>query len=131
MTMKPTLLLILSAALLCAADAPKPTAGPKPIPAERKEIISQAIIRLQSLELRAQQIRLANPQLVAAEAAAEQAAQDYERMIEALRKEFSAEGCTLAVDKSWQCPASRAATIPPVPPGMAGETTTTTTRRSK
>ena len=79
---------------LIAAATLSANESAKPIPPDRHEAISRAMIRVQSAQLAA----------IEAEKRAEAARADYERLLEDLRKEFGAPGCALTIDKQWQCP---------------------------
>lgn len=101
--------------------------GPRPIPAERQEQLSRAMINLQSAQLKAT-VALAQAKDAAAAANAKViTTQDeiqkyltseetkYQTLINALRKEFHAEACPgnpdvkpeLTAEKTWMCPPAK------------------------
>ena len=100
--MKLIILAALAASLTFAADELK---GPQPIPKERYEDISKRMILAQSAQLNTRGLKeAAEKQIRAAQDEEAKAVQSYLDMVESLRKEYHAEGCTLTIDKSWDCP---------------------------
>ena len=116
--MKTLLILLASGLLSLAAEPAKPAAkpvpaakaaadkpadktadkaeasGPKAIPADRQESLSRIMIQMQALQLQASK----------AASALDQGTAQYNQIITALQKEFDAEGCSLNIDKTWDCP---------------------------
>lgn len=100
--------LVLVAAAGMAAGKDKAPA-PRAIPAERQEEISRRVIAVQQGQIAALKADVASlqAQIGAMQAGARRDSleAEYLRLLDALRKEFSADGCELRVDKTWNCPA--------------------------
>jgi hypothetical protein len=77
--------------------------GPVPIPADRQEQISRAMLDVQNAQLA--KVKL----LAEVDAEIKRATDAYTALLAKLQKEFSAAGCSLNMDKSWACKA----TVPP------------------
>jgi hypothetical protein len=92
-------LLVLFALAFSVALAADP---PKPIPVAEQEAISRKMISAQSDYLAIQQLQI---QLLGAQRKAEKSAAEYESALVEAQKKFNAAGCTLAIDKTWNCPA--------------------------
>jgi hypothetical protein len=99
--------LILTALFVLAADTKPPVTspvGPVPIPKDRQEDISRAMLHVQQTQMAEVQTRTA----------AESAAEHYRIMLTALQKEFNAEGCDLDLDKTWRnCPVEKTPAVRP------------------
>ena len=96
--MKPITLFLF--ALSVFAQSSKPTE----IPSDRKEEISQVMLTLQQSQLELLQMEIrAREAIEQAQKKVTEAQSKYDAMETDLRKEFSAEGCKLNLQKSWQC----------------------------
>lgn len=83
--------------------------GAKPIDEKKHEQISQAMLRLQGARITLLTIKLQQRpwrnELLAAEEFVVEAAEAYNTLLNALRKEHDAEGCVITLEKKWDCPA--------------------------
>lgn len=79
----------------------------EPIPAARHESVSRAMLRVSLAHLRVLTLReqqtVNTDELRAAERELLTARSLWTAMQEQLRKEFSAAGCEITVDKTWDC----------------------------
>ena len=96
-----TLFAVILACVEMRAQGPAPpappakVAGPVPVPENRQEEISRAMLSFQAAQMDA---RKAQDEL-------DRAGKNYSALLEVLRKEFNALGCDLTMDKKWSCPA--------------------------
>jgi len=80
--------------LFCSLGLPL-FAAPKPVPIQKREEVSKAMLKLQA----AQNV------LLKAQMDLERAGREYEAMMQQVRRDAGAgPECNLTIDKEWQCP---------------------------